>query len=48
MRRVPLRLEFAERAAAEALKQWKYRPFQPNGQAADVQSMVRINFTLER
>jgi TonB family protein len=32
--------------ATEAVKQWKYKPYLLNGQAVEVETEVRINFTL--
>ena len=33
-------------AAIDAVKQWKYRPFLLNGQPAEVETRVLVNFTL--
>jgi TonB family protein len=33
-------------AAADAVKQWKYRPFLLNGQAVEVESKVKVDFSL--
>jgi protein TonB len=33
-------------AAIEAVKQWKYLPYILNGNAVDVETQVRVNFTL--
>jgi len=33
-------------AAIDAVRQWKYRPFLRNGQPMDVESAVRVAFTL--
>lgn len=33
-------------AAIEAVKQWKYRPYRLNGQAVEVDTQFRVNFTL--
>jgi periplasmic protein TonB len=33
-------------AAMDAVKQWKYKPFLRNGQAMDVETTVRVAFTL--
>jgi protein TonB len=33
-------------AAIEAVKQWKYKPYQLNGWPVEVESQVQINFTL--
>jgi TonB family protein len=33
-------------AAIEAVKQWKYKPYQLNGTPVEVESQVQINFTL--
>jgi TonB family protein len=33
-------------SAAEAAKQWKYRPFLLNGQAVEVETKLKVNFTL--
>jgi TonB family protein len=32
--------------AIEAVKQWKYRPYQPNGTPVEVVTQVTVNFTL--
>lgn len=36
------------RAAIEAVSQWRYRPYYLNGEAIEVETQVRINFTLNR
>ena len=33
-------------AAATAVKQWKYRPYLVNGEPVEVETEVRVNFTL--
>jgi len=33
-------------AAMEAVRQWKYRPYLLNGEAVEVETQVRVNFTL--
>ncbi len=33
-------------AAIEAVKQWKYKPFLLNGEPAEVETQVQVNFTL--
>jgi len=33
-------------AAIEAVKQWKYRPYQLNGEPVEVETTVTVNFTL--
>jgi TonB family protein len=35
-------------SAIEAVKQWKYKPFLLDGQPAEVETTVQINFTLSR
>jgi protein TonB len=34
------------RAAAEAVKQWKYKPYLLNGEPVEIQTQVTINFKL--
>ena len=36
------------RAAAEALKQWKYKPYLLNGEPVEIQTQVTMNFKLPR
>jgi len=36
------------RSAIEAVSQWRYRPYYLNGEAIEVETQVRINFTLNR
>ena len=36
------------RAAIEAVKQWRYRPYLLNGEPVEVNSQITINFTLSR
>jgi TonB family protein len=33
-------------AAVEAVKQWKYRPYSPNGSPLEVETQVQVNYTL--
>lgn len=33
-------------AAIEAVKQWKYRPYEENGEPLEIQTTVQVNFTL--
>lgn len=33
-------------AAIEAVKQWRYRPYEQNGQPVEIKTTVQINFTL--
>jgi protein TonB len=34
------------RAAAEAVKQWKYKPYLLNGEPVEIQTQITVNFTL--
>jgi protein TonB len=34
-------------AAIDAVKQWKYKPYLLNGEPVEVETQVRVNFTLE-
>ena len=34
-------------AAAAALRQWKYKPYQVNGQPTDVQTEITVDFKLQ-
>jgi protein TonB len=36
------------RAAADAVKQWKYKPYMLNGQPVEIQTQVTINFKLPK
>ena len=36
------------RAAADAVKQWKYKPYMLNGQPVEIQTHVTINFKLPK
>jgi protein TonB len=36
------------KAAAEAVKQWKYKPYHLNGEPVEIQTQVTINFKLPR
>ena len=36
------------RAAQDAVKQWKYKPTQVNGQSVEVTTQVRVQFTMAR
>ena len=35
-------------AAAESVRQWKYRPYLLNGNPVEVETQVTVNFTLSR
>ena len=35
-------------AAAEAVKQWKYKPYLLNGEPVEIQTQVTVNFKLPR
>ena len=34
------------RAAADAVRQWRYRPYQLNGEPVEVETQVTVNFVL--
>lgn len=34
------------KAAVDAVKQWRYRPFLLNGEPMEVQTRITVNFTL--
>ena len=36
------------RAASDAVKQWKYKPYMLNGQPVEIQTHVTINFKLPK
>jgi protein TonB len=36
------------RAAADAVKQWKYRPYTLNGSPVEIQTQITVNFKLPR
>jgi protein TonB len=36
------------KAAADAVKQWKYKPYLLNGEPVEIQTQVTINFKLPR
>jgi protein TonB len=36
------------KAATEAVKQWKYKPYLLNGEPVEIQTQVTINFKLPR
>ncbi len=36
------------RAAAEAVKQWKYKPYLLNGEPVEIQTQITINFKLPK
>ena len=36
------------RAAADAVKQWKYKPYTLNGSAVEIQTQITVNFKLPR
>lgn len=46
--RVESGLPVLAQAAIEAVKQWRYRPYLLNGEPAEVDSRITINFTLSR
>ncbi len=37
---------FLSRAAIEAVRQWRYRPYELNGQPVEVETQIVVNFTL--
>ena len=37
---------FLSRAAIDALRQWRYRPYELSGQAVEVETQIVLNFTL--
>jgi len=38
--------ELLQEAAAEAVKQWVYEPYLVNGQPSEVDTLIRVNFSL--
>ena len=38
--------ELLRQAAFDAVKTWKYKPFEVNGQPAEVKTMMNVDFTL--
>jgi protein TonB len=34
------------KAASDAVKQWKYKPYQLNGEPVEIQTQVTVNFKL--
>jgi len=36
------------RAALQAVKQWKYKPYLLNGEPVDIQTQITVNFDLPR
>ena len=38
--------EMLRQAAFDAVKTWKYKPFEVNGQPAEVKTMMNVDFTL--
>jgi protein TonB len=36
------------RAALDAVRQWKYRPYYLNGEPVEVETQVTVNFVLNR
>ena len=34
------------RAAAEAVKQWRYKPYYLNGEPVDIETQITVNFKL--
>jgi periplasmic protein TonB len=36
------------KAAADAVKQWKYKPYLLNGEPVEIQTQVTVNFKLPR
>jgi len=37
-----------QKAAYEAVSQWRYRPYVLNGQAVSVETTIQVKFTLQR
>jgi protein TonB len=37
---------FLSRAAIDAVRQWRYRPYELNGQPVEVETQIVVNFTL--
>ena len=46
--RVQSGLSILAQAAIEAVKQWRYRPYLLNGEAAEVDSQITITFNLSK
>jgi len=40
--------DLLSRAALEAVRQWKYRPYYLNGEPVDVETQITVNFVLDR
>jgi len=40
--------DLLSRAALEAVRQWKYRPYYLNGEPVEVETQITVNFVLER
>ncbi len=36
------------RSAADAVRQWKYRPYLLNGEPVEIETQITVNFTLPR
>jgi TonB family protein len=34
------------KAAGDAVRQWRFKPYQPNGQAVEFETQITVNFTL--
>jgi len=34
-------------SAIEAVKQWRYRPYTLNGQPVEVETLIKVHFTLD-
>jgi len=39
--------DLLSRAALEAVRQWKYRPYYLNGEPVEVETQITVNFILE-
>ncbi len=39
--------EMLRQAAFDAVKTWKYKPFEVNGQAVEVKTAINVDFTLD-
>ena len=39
-------LPLSEKAALDAVRQWKYKPYSLNGQPTEIETEVTVNFTL--
>lgn len=40
--------DLLSRAALEAVRQWKYRPYYLNGEPVEVETQITVNFVLDR